>query len=75
MALDQLAHLLLREPHRVFKKRAVRFQDKLDHAFWILAARAIFNMYLVLPSQCMAATKITVNNNGSIRIEGDFSDS
>jgi CDGSH-type Zn-finger protein len=27
----------------------------------------------LLPSQSMAATKITVNNNGSIRIEGDFS--
>ena len=38
MSLDELAHLLLREPHRVFKERAVRFQDKLDHAFWILAA-------------------------------------
>ena len=46
MTLHQLAGLLLREPHRVFKKRAVRFQEKLDHALWILAARAIFNMYL-----------------------------
>ena len=40
MSLDELAHLLLREPHRVFKKRAVRFHNELDHALWILAALA-----------------------------------
>jgi hypothetical protein len=38
MSLHQLAHLLLRELYRVFEEGAVRFQDKLDHAFWILAA-------------------------------------
>jgi hypothetical protein len=38
MGLNQLAGLLLREFHRVFKEGAVRFQDELNHAFWILAA-------------------------------------
>src|ERR1700733_10534458 len=47
MSLDDLAHLLLRELHRVFKKCAVRFQDKLDHAFWILAAPATLTCWRV----------------------------
>ncbi len=38
MSLYELAHLLLREPHGIFEECAVRFQDELDHAFWILAA-------------------------------------
>ena len=38
MSLYQLAHLVLREPHGIFEERAVRVQDELDHAFWILAA-------------------------------------
>ncbi len=42
MSFDELAHLLLCEPHSVFKERAVRFQDELDHALWILAAWTIF---------------------------------
>ncbi len=41
MSLHQLARLLLRELHRVVEESAVRIQDKLDHAFWILAALAV----------------------------------
>ena len=36
MSFDQLAHLLLREPERVFEQFTVRFKDKLNHALWIL---------------------------------------